>query len=55
MDENKLADLTMQFLNRVHLQGNEVMAFVACMQWLEAKKAPPPPQEPPAPPAPPAA
>lgn len=56
MDQQKIAALTAQFLGRVQLQGNEVMAYVTCMQWLESLAqagmpgpvAEPPPAEPPA-------
>lgn len=62
--ESEVAQLCMKFMNRVQLQGTEVMHFVACMQWLESKTQPavPPqpqiqqpqdhPQDPPAKPAP---
>lgn len=53
----KMANMTRQFMSRVQLQGNEVMAYVGCMQWLEQieRAAGPAPVEPPADPeAPPA-
>jgi hypothetical protein len=56
-EEAKLAQMTAQFMGRVNLQGNEVMAYISCMQWLEAKAgagipAPAdPPEEPPKQPA----
>lgn len=35
MDETETADLAMQFLQRVQLQGQEVPAFNAVMGWLD--------------------
>lgn len=48
MDERelKLAELAYNFMQRVQLQGNEVPAFTAVVEWLRAKAVPPPVQPP---------
>lgn len=44
MDEAKLAQTALAFLQRAQLQGGEVSTFVAVAQWLEAKAQPQPEQ-----------
>ena len=45
--ESELAQMAMQFLQRVDLKGGEVQAFVAVQQWIASKAngAPIPPVE----------
>lgn len=36
MNPQELANMTMQFMNRVQLSGQEVPAFTATMNWLDS-------------------
>ena len=37
LSEQELANITLQFLSRAQLQGQEVPAFSRVMHWLETK------------------
>lgn len=39
-DEKEIAEIAMQFMGRVSLQGNEVPAFNGVMKWLHDKTQP---------------
>jgi hypothetical protein len=40
MNEQQLAQLALQFFQRVQLQGNEAEAFIAVKFWLQQKATP---------------
>jgi hypothetical protein len=41
VNDQQAAQLALQFLQRVQLQGNEAEAFLAVKFWLQQKAAPP--------------